>query len=281
MNTKKVIGGSIGAIITLFIAQILAHIIESLLLELNVPEGICNIFKGLLYLFFAYIFLKVLAKKFLKLELESLFIPKFYVKIKWFVIGILLPVVVILIFLLFPGEFVSSEMNGIQIFTTISATIFFSGIAAGFVEEMIFRGFILNLFMKRWNLTIAIVVSSVLFGALHIIGMKFSLLNFILVLVAGTIAGIMFSLIALENKSVWNSGIVHCLWNIVGSIIAVSDTPNDYSIVTYVLESKHVAITGGEFGIESSIITICCFLILILFTILMLKRKVKIRNFKI
>ncbi len=40
-------------------------------------------------------------------------------------------------------------MNSNQIFSTLSAGIAFTGIAAGFVEEMVFRGVILNLLKEN------------------------------------------------------------------------------------------------------------------------------------
>ena len=45
----------------------------------------------------------------------------------------------------------------------------------------------------------------------------------------------MFSMIAIESGSVWNSGIVHAIWNVV--------------------------IIGGEFGIESSVISLFGYII--------------------
>lgn len=275
VSTRKVLGGSVGAIIILVIAQLLAHMIESVVVVAKVPEGICNMIKGFLYLLFAYILLKFLAAKILKMKFEVLGIPKFRIDVKWVIAGILLPTIVTAIFLLLPGQFVSSEMNGMQMFATLSTGLFFSGIAVGFVEEFVFRGFILNLLHIRWNRTIAIIVPSFLFGALHIIGMDYSILSCCLVLIAGTLAGIMFSYIALENNSVWNSGIVHAIWNfiIIGGGIKISEKPDNYSIITYVLDSKHFAITGGEFGIESSIIAVCGYALVILLTILMIKKK--------
>ena len=74
-----------------------------------------------------------------------------------------------------------------------------------------------------------------------------------LVLLAGTMVGIMFSMIALESGSVWNSGIVHAIWNIViiGGGLSINQTADENSVMTYVLKSKSFAFTGGEFGIES------------------------------
>ena len=100
-------------------------------------------------------------------------------------------------------------MNANQIFKTLSAGIVFTGIAAGFVEEMVFRGMILNFFKNKWNTKVAVIVPSVLFGVVHILGMNFSIGSCLLVIIAGTMVGIMFSMIAIEGGSVWNSGLVH------------------------------------------------------------------------
>ena len=45
----------------------------------------------------------------------------------------------------------------------------------------------------------------------HILGMDFSIGSCLQVLVAGTMAGIMFSMIAIESGSVWNLSLIHIL----------------------------------------------------------------------
>ena len=85
--------------------------------------------------------------------------PKFSIKTRWIIVAILLPVIVKAIYIfLFAGEYISSGMNNSEIFSTLSAGIVFTGIAAGFVEEMVFRGFILNLLKSRWNTLVAVLV---------------------------------------------------------------------------------------------------------------------------
>ena len=85
----------------------------------------------------------------------------------------------------------------------------------------------------------------------------------LLVIIAGTMVGVMFSIIAIESGSVWNSGIVHAIWNVViiGGGLAIGEKMDKYSIMTYVLNSKDFAITGGEFGIESSVISLFGYII--------------------
>lgn len=278
MNSRKAIGGSFGAIVVLVMAPILAQLVASLFVLIKVPEGICNILAGVIYIGLTFILLKMFAEKSLKIKIEDLGMPKLSIKTRWIIVAILLPAIVKSIYLyLFSGEYVSSGMNNSQIFSTLSAGIAFTGIAAGFVEEMVFRGFILNLVKLRWNVKAAVLVPSVLFGLVHVIGMDFSIISCLMVLIAGTMVGIMFSMIEIESGSVWNSGIVHAIWNIIiiGGGLAINQKADEYSVMTYVLKSESFVLTGGEFGIESSIVSLLGYAVVALAAICMIKKKTK------
>lgn len=54
----------------------------------------------------------------------------------------------------------------VNIIRLIGCFIFYLVIAVG--EEIIFRGIIFRMIAERWNVVIALVVSSLLFGAMHI-----------------------------------------------------------------------------------------------------------------
>lgn len=278
MNIRKTIGGALGAIIILIITQVFAQLVASLFVLVKVPEGICNIIAGIFYAGLTFALLRLFSKKILKINLDNLGMPRFVIKAKWIVVGVVLPLTVTAVYLFFfSGKYVSSGMNRNQIFLTLSAGIAFTGIAAGFVEEMVFRGVVLNLLKEKWNIKVAVLIPSVLFGLIHIIGMDFSIISSLLVLIAGTMVGIMFSMIAIESGSVWNSGIVHSLWNIIiiGGGLSISGKPDEYSVMTYVLDSKAFVFTGGEFGIESSIIALSGYVIVTLAAICMIKKKAK------
>ena len=89
--------------------------------------------------------------------------------------------------------------------------------------------------------------------------------------------GIMFSFIVIESGSVWNSGIVHALWNIIiiGGGLSIGDKVNEDAILSYVLDTKSFALTGGEFGIESSLIALLAYLGVTIITWIMIKKKAK------
>ena len=260
MSTKKAIGISFVAIFILIIAQIIAQVIASVFVIIKIPYGICNIIAGIIYVGLTYLVLKMFISKIVKLPVSDFGMPKFEIKIRWILIAILLPCIIKGIYvLIFNGEYVSSNMNGNEIFNTLSVGVAFTGIAAGFVEEMVFRGVILN--------------ASMLFGIVHVLGQDFSIGSCLLVIIAGTMVGVMFSMIAIESGSVWNSGIVHAIWNIViiGGGLAIGEKMDPYSVMTYVLDSKVFAITGGEFGIESSVISLIGYIIVAGIAFIMIK----------
>ena len=275
MSKRKIAVCCLGAIAILIISQVAAQFVGSLFVIIHIPEFICNIIAGAAYLCLAYLLIKLFAEKIIKKDLASLGIPQFHIDIKWLIAAFALPCMITIIYLLLPGTFISSEMDSRQILTVLGAGIAFTGLAAGFVEEMVFRGIILNILKDKWNTKTAVLVPSLLFGLVHIIGMDFSLVSCLLVLVAGTMAGIMFSLIELESNSIWNSGIVHSLWNImiIGGGLSISEAMDTYAIITYVPESKNFLLTGGEFGIEASVIAVAGYAIVSLAAFLLIKKK--------
>ena len=62
----------------------------------------------------------------------------------------------------------------------------------------------------------------------------------------------MFSMIAIESGSVWNSGIVHAIWNIViiGGGLAIGEKMDPYSVMTYVLDSKFLQLQVVSLGLD-------------------------------
>lgn len=275
MKTKKMIVTIVFGLLALIVAQILSQVITSVLLVVKVPEFICNMCAGILYVVIAFIFVKLLCEKYIKEDMSTYYIPKFQVKWKWIVIAIALPVLVTVCYLFLNGSIKENTMDLNNKLTTVSAGLFFIAFGAGFVEEMVFRGIIMNVIEKRFNKKVAIIVPSLLFGVVHIIGMNFDALSCVLVVFAGTMVGIMFSLIASEEKSIWNSGIVHMMWNfvIIGDILSIGTTMNESSLYSYILETDSFVLTGGEFGIESSVIAVAGYCLVSLFVLLTNQKK--------
>ena len=281
---KKVIerdrtgGAIVFSILILIVSQVLAEVIASIIHAIKVPEFICNALAGVLYVLFAYLLIKKLCTKYLNHKMEEYYIPKFSIKWYWILIGLLLPLCVSGVYLLFiSGTYTTVSLSLFKKLSLIAAGIFYFGIGAGIVEEMVFRGIIMNALDKRYNKAVAIIAPSLLFGLVHILGTGFNLLSSLLVILAGTMVGIMFSLIAQSHKSIWNSAIVHALWNIIiiGGILHIGNPASEDTLYNYVLKSNSFLLTGGEFGIESSIIATIGYLIVAAITFIVIKDKLK------
>ena len=276
MSRKTTFCCCLAALIVLIAAQVLAQLLAGLFAQLGVPTWVCNILAGFLYALLAFGLLKIIMEKIFKLSLPDLGMPKLTLQGKWVAVAVLLPMGVKAFYLLLiPGKLVPSGMNREEILQTLSAGIFFMGMAAGFVEEMVFRGVILNATRRAWGTKMAVVFPSMLFGLVHILGWEFSLGNCLLVVLAGTMVGVMFSLIALESGSVWNGAVVHAVWNVViiGGGLAIGERADEYSVMTYVLSTKGFAITGGEFGVESSVISLAGYLLVALIALVWIWQK--------
>ena len=179
-------------------------------------------------------------------------------EVKWTIIGICLPLSVIVFYLHFTdGRLVKSD-NTADILSYLINAIFPVGIASGVCEEFIFRGLIMRTLERKWNRTVAVLVPSVLFATIHTLNMNLEFIDIMLLIVAGTSVGVMFSLIALQSGTIWSSAIVHALWNtcILGGILTIEapgSGPTISCFYRYELFSANALLTGGRYGIESAL----------------------------
>ena len=265
------------SIIVLIVSQVLSFAISELPLNIGVPPAICNILAGVLYVVFAFVGVNLLCKKILKISLNELRIPHLKIKPIWIITAFVMPALVLAIAILFGGHWEINTFNATDRNATITGAIFFYGLATGIVEELIFRGIIMGCLEKRFNIRIAVIVPSVLFGLLHIIGNDLGFVSIIQLLIAGSIVGILFSLIAYESNSFWNNAIVHGIWNmvIIGGIIHIGCNADNNSMYNFVLNNKSFLLSGGDFGIEASVISIGVYLLFCIAAIYRLKKKGK------
>lgn len=276
MSRCKAVLLSFIAIIILSVSQTIAQIAGDFLAKLCVSEIIGNLAASVLYFLLTFLLIKLVVEKFFGFKCADFRISAFRLNPVWIIAGLLLPVAVSAFYLLFvPGKLSFTDFIPYKLFIVLSNGMCFAGFSVGFVEEMVFRGVIFNSVEKAWNTKAAVIVPSVFFGAVHILGMDFSLLSCLLVITAGTAVGIMFSLIAAESGAVWSGGFVHALWNtvIIGGFLNISHDPDFRSLASYKLSSDSFLITGGEFGIESSVIAVAGYVVVAAIAFAMLKKK--------
>lgn len=277
LSALLTIGKVFLAILIIPIAQILAEVV---LIPFGEPQGIMKgityILWGIFYPGLAILFVWLFAKFICKKKMSDMLITKVRVKIKWVIAAFLLPLGVTAVYVIaVPGQIVKHTLDGIGIFNALALAIVFTGFAAGVVEEMVFRGIIMDLLKERWNIAVAVIAPSVVFGFVHVLGMNFSIGSIILVTVAGTMVGIMFSLVALEGGSIWNSAVMHMAWNtiIIGGLFRVGINKDPADIYEYLLASDKFWITGGEFGIESALPSVIGYTIVAVIAFMILRKK--------
>ena len=200
-------------------------------------------------------------------------------QLKWIAAGFILPSAITAFYLIFTDGQLIKNNNAASIMPCLINAIFPIGLASGICEEFIFRGLIMRTLERRWNSVVAVLVPSVLFALLHTFHMHLGVVDLLLLVVAGTSVGVMFSFIALQSGTIWSSAVVHALWNAItlGGIIiepSANGTATDF-IYKYELLDTNILLTGGKFGIESALPAIIGYLLVSAIAFMLIRKKSK------
>jgi len=238
-----------------------------------------NTIRPLLSIAFTLLLMFLYIKKGFMSSVDEFRIKKPKTIITWIICGLALPAVVSCFFIICtPGTMQYNDFDNVQLTRIILGAIFSSCLVAGITEEIVFRGFVMRILEKRWNKYVAIFVPSVLFALLHVFSMDMpSFLDLIMLTIAGSAVGVMFSLITYQSESIWPAAIVHGLWNliIIGGILEIGGQPGK-ALFTFTLNSESVILTGGSFGIESSIPATIGYLLISLIAYMLLNKNNRI-----
>ena len=145
----------------------------------------------------------------------------------------------------------------------------------GGTEEVATRGWLLTRIAARSNLPLAIVISSSLFGILHMGNAGVTFLSVLNIILDGVLAGLLF----IYTDSIWLVVAQHGTWNYVqGNLLGfqVSGTGADASIFSFTMGSGPDWLTGGTFGAEGSIITTLVLLVSLVIVYRLGERKEKV-----
>jgi membrane protease YdiL (CAAX protease family) len=223
------------------------------------------------------------AKKVVKQNSETFYLKNFTKSLfKWLLAGFLISIIFLLLIVIFnptniiyKGGQLESKWLIFYLVSTIAMAI-----NGGFLEETLFRGYIMGLLKMKWNIKVAVLIPSILFGVMHVTMLNsFHWVDFMLLFIGGSLVGIMFSLIVIYSENVFAAALVHMVWNlfIAGRILKISSAPIDEikSIFAIQLESNHPLLNGGDFGIETSLIAILVYAMISVFLFLKIKSKAK------
>lgn len=127
--------------------------------------------------------------------------------------------------------------------------------AVAVAEEIFFRGVVFRLLWGRWGTAVALSVSAVIFGLVHLVNPDASVWGAIAIAVE---AGLLLGAAYLATGSLWLAIGLHFGWNaatvgIFGTVVSGSEARE--SLVTAVTTGPDW-LSGGDFGPEASIVSV-------------------------
>lgn len=280
MDTRKIkawkaIVGSLAAFAVMIISQTGAFFLGSMIVVMGLPKAAGNLLSAVLYLLFTLLLLKLLCGKLLGVTLADCRITAYKIKPVWAAAAVIMPAIVVGGLLMTAGHWENPVLDRFQIADYVTAAVFLVGLSVGAVEEAVFRGVVMKALEMRWGKAAAVIVPSAAFGAAHVMNGRLSLMSFIQLLIAGSIVGVLFSLVTYESGSIWSAAFMHSIWNMFMSsgILNIGSEVSENCIFNYVLETNSPLITGGEFGAEASVISIGAYLIFTVLAVILLKKR--------
>ena len=124
-------------------------------------------------------------------------------------------------------------------------------IGVGFFEETLSRGFVMTALKTTRNKWVIVLLSSLIFGLLHIASPNMTLLS----LVNITIFGVLFAYLFIKTGRLWAPIGIHISWNFVHGNIIGSFTNQIAPISIAQMEVIGAKwLTGGEFGLGGGVI---------------------------
>ena len=254
-KASKIWGHFFGYILCFVIGGIIAGI-PRFTQGFEQETGIIVLISEALRILITLLLLYFYTKHLVEIDLNVLTLSTEYLNIGlWMLVGIGLPIITITLFYitgnLTMGQ-INTELTKSHIFDSILNSLGLS-LAAGIVEEVVFRGYLFNLIRTKYNIWISALAPSLFFTILHI-GEVGSILNVFQLLVAGLLVSFMFLAIYLYTKSVWNASIVHFLWNFIifNKLLSFGKNESPDLLVRFDIGDNNL-FNGGDFGIETSI----------------------------
>ncbi len=194
------------------------------------------------------------------------FLDKYLVGFSLGLLEMLLVVVILFIFGFLTIEKAQVQPIGIKAIGNI-LIILIGWIIQGATEEIVTRGWLMNVLSARYNVKLGLIVSSTLFGLMHLLNPNVNyigILNIILV-------GFLFGIYVLRTNDLWGVCGMHSAWNFAqGNIFGFEVSGLNVqvgSLIDLNLKGNEI-ITGGAFGPEAGL---ACTFVLILFIFVITK----------
>jgi uncharacterized protein len=139
------------------------------------------------------------------------------------------------------------------------ATMVAVQIGAAVTEELVFRGLALQALEKLWGSWIALAVTAVFFGLLHLANPGATLWSsFAIAVEAGVLLGAAF----LWRRDLWLAVGLHFAWNTSVGLLGIPVSGHPAAGVLVARPVGPELLTGGGFGLEASIVPVIVSLVL-------------------
>jgi membrane protease YdiL (CAAX protease family) len=126
-------------------------------------------------------------------------------------------------------------------------------LSSGVFEELVFRGVLFRVVEEALGSWISLVVSSLVFGLLHLMNPGATLIGAIFISVE---AGLLLAAAYMLTRRLWMSIGFHMAWNYTQSAVfsgIVSGGVSDPGLIRPVIDGPDM-LTGGQFGLEASLV---------------------------
>ncbi len=163
------------------------------------------------------------------------------------------------------GSYSSITLNeGVSIVMLVLCFLGF--IVQGMAEEVFCRGYLMVSIGRRYGVIVSVLVSALVFAALHGMNAGVSLLALINLF----LYGVVMSLLMVRFNNIWLVCALHSLWNFVqGNVygVQVSGIVSSTSVLSTSANDELAIINGGSFGLEGGI---ACTGVLLLVTVVLI-----------
>ncbi len=173
-------------------------------------------------------------------------------RLKEFNYGIILGLLIMAfayVFLYLIGEIVFKNYN-FDLQKIFLSIVLFMGVSI--FEEVIFRGYMLKNLLESFNPYVALFISSIFFSLIHGSNPNVTTLGLCNIFLAGFFLGASY----IFTKNLWFPIALHFSWNFFQSMFGFKVSGLDsYSIIDFSIPENNL-LNGGEFGFESSFLSI-------------------------
>ena len=183
-------------------------------------------------------------------------------------LGIILPAcVVAILFVLDMASIVATpaRFTSVELLSVIFGTVCFAMFTA-FTEELVFRGMAVREWAAKMGWPAAAVLGGLYFGIAHVIGLLTSITpgQGAWILMSALIAGILFVAMYVRSRSLWLPIGFHFGWNLcLELLLGTKISGQEAKFGLFGTEIAGPApLTGGAFGIESSVITYVFYIVI-------------------